>query len=108
MAHRINDTNPYRSPQSTDAIPTHRVILHNDPINDIVLVVRAIHDVFGYGYLRSTWLTLKVHFCRRGTLWVGDEREAQRLATQLTGLGPDPSQVKNGAQPLLTSVETYP
>ncbi|MDZ4849355.1 MAG: ATP-dependent Clp protease adaptor ClpS [Pirellulaceae bacterium] len=103
-----DDPNPYRSPSVVDDRQTHRIILHNDPINDIVFVVRSLRSVFDYGYAKSIWLTLKVHCWGRGVIWVGSHAESSKRADQITAIGPDPSQVLKGVEPLSTSIERFP
>lgn len=88
--------------------PPHAVVLHNDPINGMDFVVRALCKVFHYGSGRATWLMLRTHVTGRSIIWTGALELAELKAEQLRGCGPDPRKIYAGATPLKVTIEPLP
>ena len=83
----------------------HAVVLHNDPLNGVDFVVRALMQVFGYGAGKAAWLMLKAHVTGKARVFTGTQREAQAKCDALVALGPDPQMVARGARALRATVE---
>ncbi len=85
--------------------PPYAVILHNDQANGFGFVVGVLQKVFGYGKPKALQLTLTAHLRGRSTVWTGCLEVAELKAEQIQACGPDPAQIKAGAQPLGVSIE---
>jgi ATP-dependent Clp protease adaptor protein ClpS len=106
-------TQPHTAPEGrtetrTRRQPPYAVVLHNDDVNGFDFVVRVLVTVFGYGWGKAFWLTLKAHCAGRCVVWSGTLEVAELKAEQVRGCGPDPNMVSRGAQPLHVTVEPLP
>lgn len=96
-----------REETQTRRQPPYAVVLHNDDFNSFGFVIEVLQKVFGYHFLKAFWLTVKVHFTKRGIIWSGTLEVAELKADQVRSCGPDPNG-KPKALPLTVTVEPLP
>jgi ATP-dependent Clp protease adaptor protein ClpS len=99
-------TTPQRlEKQKTDTrpkkLPPYAVILHNDPINDMIWVVGVLKKIFHYGTARALALMLRAHLTGKSMVWTGSLEVAELKAQQLREAGPR----RRHAPPLSVTIE---
>ena len=67
--------------------PLYRVILHDDPVNTIEFVVKAVHRVMGYSKERSIEITMEVHTTGSSVVTVCDLEPAEHYCESFKSLG---------------------
>ena len=63
------------------------VLLHNDPVNSMAFVSRALRTVFGYTEEKAAQLMLQAHTDGKTAVWSGERDKAEAFALQLHGYG---------------------
>ena len=67
--------------------PLYKVILHDDPVNTIEFVVKAVHHVMGYSRERSIKITMEVHTTGSSVVTVCDFEPAEHYCESFKSLG---------------------
>lgn len=70
-------------------LPPYVVIIENDPDHTFEYVIDTLRRVFGYGWLKSVWLTTRVHIRGRAAVWTGPLETAEFKRDRIRGMGPD-------------------
>lgn len=70
-------------------LPPFAVVVENDPDHTFAYVTDALQRVFGYGWFKSTRLTVQIHFRGRAAVWTGPLETCEFKRERLQSLGPD-------------------
>ena len=80
-----------RTREETDPHPTTlldrpwNVIVHDDPVTQMVYVVKVLMEVFGYPRTKSQKLMLEVHNTGSSVVWSGGRERAEVHVAKLHG-----------------------
>jgi ATP-dependent Clp protease adaptor protein ClpS len=94
--------------RSTQPLPPHAVVLHNDDLNSCEFVVEVLQKVFRYPQPKAVTLMMHAHLRGRSLIWSGQKEVAELKADQVRSCGPDPIAKARGASPLRVTVEPLP
>lgn len=67
--------------------PLYKVILHDDSVNTIEFVAKAVHRVMGYSKERSIEITMEVHTTGSSVVTVCDLEPAEHYCESFKSLG---------------------
>jgi len=80
-----------KTDQETETSPKTRlgrpwnVVVHDDPVTQMVYVVKVFMEVFGYGRQKAQRLMLEVHRTGRSVVWTGGRERAETYVATLHG-----------------------
>jgi len=69
----------------TRLAPPWNVIVHNDPITQMVYVTMVFRRLFGYPWEKAHALMMQVHTRGRAIVWTGAREEAEVYVQKLHG-----------------------
>jgi ATP-dependent Clp protease adaptor protein ClpS len=82
----VAQTTVEQETKSAEAIDVPwNVVVHNDPVNLMTYVTRALRKVFGYSRERAERHMLEVHQKGRSIVWSGGRERAEAYVEQLHG-----------------------